>query len=119
MNGVPKNCVGNRRANNRKAGFHMDMYMKKATDDFITSRVNYYGKNETKAVSGSFMGLCDCAERLKATLTAEQISLFHAMENAYRLENGESIRFYWKSGFADALQFLMGWSSNGDADNGE
>jgi len=97
----------------------MDVYMKKATEEFISSRVNHYGKNETKAVNDAFMKLRDCAENLKATLTAEQHALFTAMENAYRLADGESIRFYWKSGFADAIQFLMGWSSNGDAADGE
>ncbi|MCL1877633.1 MAG: hypothetical protein FWF80_02115 [Defluviitaleaceae bacterium] len=97
----------------------MDVNMKKATSEFVTERVNHHGRNETKVVNSAFVGLCDCAERLKASLTAEQISLFTKMENAYRLADGESIRFYWKSGFADALQFLMGWSSNGNADNGE
>ena len=94
----------------------MDMYMRKATTEFITERVNHHGKNETEPVKDAFLELKDCAERLQATLTEEQLPLFRAMENAYRLADGEAIRFYWKGGFGDAIQLLVGWSSNGDAE---
>ena len=92
----------------------MDVYMRKATTEFITERVNHYGKNETEPVKDAFLELEKCAERLQATLTEEQMSLFRAMENAYRVADGEAIRFYWKGGFGDAIQLLVGWASNGD-----
>ena len=95
----------------------MDVYMRKATADFINERVNHYGKNETDSVRNAFLELQDYAEQLQATLTKEQLRLFRAVENAYRVADGESIRFYWKGGFGDAIQLLIGWASNGDAED--
>ena len=87
----------------------MDENMKKVTDEFITQRVTHYGKNETEAVNGAFMELRACADRLREVLNEEQERLFRLCENAYRVADGETSRFYYKAGFDDAIQFLFGW----------
>lgn len=88
----------------------MDENLNQVTDEFIAQRVSYHGKNETEAVNDAFMELRAKAERLRETLTDEQILLFRACENVYRLSDGETSRFYYKAGFGDAIRFLMGWS---------
>ena len=90
----------------------MDQHLRKVTDEFITQRVSYYGKNDTEAVNSAFMVLRDSVESLRESLKDEQTSLLRACENAYSLADGESQRFYYMSGFNDAIRFLMGWSSD-------
>ena len=90
----------------------MDENLKKVTEEFITQRVSYYGKNETEAVNGAYMELRDNAERLRETLSEEQILLLRKCENAYYASDGETTRFYYKAGFDDAIRFLFGWRND-------
>lgn len=87
----------------------MDENLYKVTEEFITQRVNYHGKNETETVNGAFMELRACVERLRETLSEEQLLLLRKCENAYRVADGETQRFYYKAGFGDAIRFLLDW----------
>lgn len=87
----------------------MDESMKKVTEDFITQRVNHYGKNETEAVSGAFLEFRSCAEKLCESLNDAQKRLYRQCENAYRVMDGETQRFYYTAGFSDAIRFLSDW----------
>ena len=87
----------------------MDENLRNVTDEFITQRVSYYGKNETEAVNGAFMELRAHTDRLRETLNEEQERLLRFCENAYRVADGETSRFYYKAGFHDAIRFLMNW----------
>ena len=88
----------------------MDENFKHATEEFISQRINYYGQNETEAVNSAFMALRVSVERLRETLTIEQIGLFRACEDAYRLSDGETAYYYYSAGFSDAIRFIMSWT---------
>ena len=85
----------------------MDENLRAATEEFITQRVNHYGKNETEAPNSAFMELRACADRLREALNDEQERLLRLCENAYRVADGETCRYYYKAGFQDAIRFLM------------
>ena len=91
----------------------MDENFGQATEEFISQRVNYYGQNETEAVNAAFMALRSQVGRLRETLDDEQIRQLRACEDAYRLSDGETTRFYYKAGFGDAIHFIMGWTERG------
>ena len=90
----------------------MDESLRKVTDEFITERVSYHGRNEAKAVNDAFMELRAKVERLHETLNDEQLLLLRTAENAYRVADGETQQFYYKAGFGDAIHFLMSWSES-------
>jgi hypothetical protein len=85
----------------------MDKEFGKATDEFITRRINWHGGHETEAVNSAYLELRGTAERLGETLTEEQRLLLRSCENAYRVADGETERFYYKAGFGDAIRFLL------------
>ena len=87
----------------------MDENMKKLTEDFITERVNYYGQNETAAVNEAYMELRTRTNRLRETLNEEQTRLLRDCENTYRVADGETQRYYYISGFSDAIRFITEW----------
>ena len=81
--------------------------MKEASEEFISQRINWHGQNETEAVNGAYMELRTLVEKLSKTLTKEQRLLLRACEDAYRIADGETGRFYYKAGFSDAINFLL------------
>lgn len=85
----------------------MDENLGKVTEEFITERLGWHGKNEPEAVNGAFMELRARVDRLRETLTEEQALLLRDCENAYRISDGETERFYYKAGFRDAIRFLL------------
>ena len=85
----------------------MDENMKKVTEEFITQRVSYYGQNETEALNEALTELRARVDCLRGTLTEEQARLLNDCENAYHSADGETARFYYKSGFYDAIRFLL------------
>lgn len=87
----------------------MDENLRQVTEEFITRRVGYHGKNDTEAVNGAYMALRSRVERLRESLTEEQLLLLRACENAYHVSDGETTLFYYKAGFGDAIRFLLGW----------
>ena len=94
----------------KKGGSIMDKNFEQATEEFISQRVNYYGQNETDAVNDAFMTLRASADRLRETLNDEQIRLLRAVEDAYRLSDGETGQFNYRAGFGDAIRFIMSWT---------
>lgn len=91
----------------------MDENLKRLSEEFVTQRVNYHGANETKEANTAYMEFRALVERLCETLTEEQKKLFNVCENAYRVADGESDRFYYKAGFEDALALLLQQRGNG------
>lgn len=87
----------------------MDENLAQLTEEFITGRIGYHGKNETEKVNNAYMELRSIVDELRKTLTEEQMSLLHKCENAYHSSDGESSRFYYKAGFSDAISFLTNW----------
>jgi hypothetical protein len=85
----------------------MDEHLKKLTDDFVTQRLGYHGQHETESANEAYMELRAAVEHLREALTWEQRRLLTVCENAYRLADGESQRFYYKAGASDALRLLL------------
>jgi len=87
----------------------MDDKMYTATMEFVTERVNYHGENEPKGLWDDYEAFKLAVERLKETLTKEQLELFLDCETFYSAVDGGQMRFYFEAGFGDAVQFIMGW----------
>jgi hypothetical protein len=85
----------------------MDDHLKKLTDDFVTQRLGYHGQHETEPANEEYMELRAAADRLREALDGEPHKLLIACENAYRVADGESQRFYYKAGFEDALRLML------------
>ena len=83
--------------------------MEKAIDDFIVSRINYHGSNESEYLKEAYLSFSDAVQTLRDTLTPEQEVLFRKCENAYGVLDGETINFYYHAGFSDAICFLKSW----------
>lgn len=83
--------------------------MQKAVDNFILARVNDFGSSESGAVQEAMAEFLSKAQQLKSTLSPEQSALFTECENAYGLLDGETMQYYYRAGFSDAVLFLMGW----------
>jgi hypothetical protein len=87
----------------------MDENLVKVTEEFVTQRLGWHGQHETESANSAYVELRSLAARLRETLTAEQKLLLTGCENAYRVADGESERFYYKAGFGDAIKFLLGF----------
>lgn len=83
--------------------------MEKAIDDFIVSRINYHGSNESECLKEAYLSFSDAVQKLRDTLTPEQKILFRKCENAYGVLDGETINFYYQARFSDAICFLKSW----------
>ena len=86
----------------------MDDMLLEEIEVFITKRLNdleHVPDSVTEAVSYSG----ECADRLSFTFTQEQAKFWHELEDALSLQAGEEAVFYYKAGFHDAIQFLLGW----------
>lgn len=86
--------------------------MSDAIEEFILQRVNAHGENPSEVLTESLSRVDLLSEKLKNTLTQEQNKLYTKCENAYSIAIGENTEFYYKAGFADAIEFLMGWRDN-------
>jgi len=90
----------------------MNCSLYKATEDFVSRRINHYGMNEKDEVTEAYKTFRDAALRLRETLTGEQAALFKVCEDTYALADGETCHYYYKAGFGDALRFLLGWGGD-------
>lgn len=88
----------------------LDDSMKKAIAEFVTNRINYHSRNESKAVSEVHAGFRAALDTLGAALDKDQTSLLRTVENASLEVHGEVGRFFYEAGFGDAIMFLMGWN---------
>lgn len=87
----------------------MDKEMEKDLDEFIVSRINYHGSNESECLDEAYLNFRNEVQKLRDTLTQEQEILFRKCENAYAVLDGETINFYYQAGFSDASNFLKRW----------
>lgn len=87
----------------------MDEKLRKAMDEFLTRRLGDLGTDSPEAVTAAVTNAGRCMERLAAALTEEQRGLWAELEDALALQTGEETRYYYKSGFEDAIRFLLGW----------
>lgn len=83
--------------------------MEKAIEDFVVSRINYHGSNESECLKDAYLNFRNEVQKLRDTLTPEQEILFRKCENAYGILDGETINFYYQAGFSDAICFLKNW----------
>jgi hypothetical protein len=85
----------------------VDENFNKVTDEFVTQRIGWHGQHESESANSAYMELRSRTERLRETLTEGQKLLLRECENAYRVADGETERFYYKAGFGDAIRFLL------------
>ena len=83
--------------------------MEKAIEDFVVSRINYNGSNESECLKEAYLNFRNEVQKLRDTLTPEQEILFRKCENSYGVLDGETINFYYQAGFSDAICFLKSW----------
>ncbi len=86
-----------------------DKSMQEAIDSFVLERINDCGGRSNSALQDAFARFLSKAEQLKRTLSPEQQNIFIDCENAFSLVDGETMDCYYRTGFADAVQFLLGW----------
>jgi len=89
----------------------MDDKLRKAMDEFITHRLGDLGTDSPAQVTEAITNVSRCSDRLAGSLTEEQHEYWIALENALSLQAGEEARYYYKSGFNDAVHFLLGWNA--------
>jgi len=94
----------------RKVGAEMDEKLMGAISEFITRRMDDLSTDASEAVTDAVTAAGEQMDRLAATLTPEQVSPFHELENALSLQTGEETRYYYRAGFCDAVKFLLEWS---------
>ena len=87
----------------------MDEKLRKAMDEFMTRRLGDLGTDSPETVTAAITQASRCMERLAGALTEEQRKLWTDLEDALALQIGEETRYYYKSGFEDAINFLLGW----------
>ena len=89
----------------------MDDKLRKVMNEFITQRLGDLGKDSPAQVTDAIANVGCCSEQLATVLTEEQRDLWIELENALSLQTGEEARYYYKSGFDDAINFLLGRDS--------
>ena len=87
----------------------MDEKLEQAIDDFITARLDDLATDAPGWVTEAVTEADERAKTLVAALDKRQAELWHQLENAQILQNGEETRYYYRSGFHDAVRFLMDW----------
>ena len=90
----------------------MDENLYQVTAEFITERVNYHGQQELGNIGEAAEKLCVTVEKLRRTLTDEQILTLRDCENLFTEVDGETMRYYFKAGFGDAIRFLLDWGKH-------
>lgn len=90
-----------------------DKYMKKAVEDFIVQRINDHSRNVSTELQKAWDRFEDDCRKLKETVSDENMHLFTACENAHMQLEGETLNYYYRTGFSDAVLFLLTWRDNG------
>lgn len=85
----------------------MDEKLKRAVETFITGRINDLGTDAPEAVTEAITEVNSCLNVLAEAIPPEQAPLLRALENALSTQTGEETRYYYSSGFYDAIQFLL------------
>lgn len=89
----------------------MDEKQMRAMSNFAIQRVNDLGTDAPVEVTEAIAEVEKRIQRLADVLTPEQAPLLRELENALSLQVGEEVRYYYRSGFHDAVRFLVDWSS--------
>ena len=83
-----------------------------ALEELILERINAHHHTEPEAVSMAYSQFAARSEVLRNTLNSEQRLIYNTCEDAYLLLDGETINFYYRAGFSDAIRFLFGWTDS-------
>ena len=83
-----------------------------AVEEFIQRRVMDCGRAEHHELQEGYARLEDLKNRLEATFSEDQRKLFRKLLNEYSTSDGETMQVYYRAGFADAMQFVFGWSKD-------
>lgn len=79
-----------------------------AIEQLVLERINGYGECENTAVQAAYQQFDTAMNRLKATLSPEQSQLLIDCENAISEVDGETMNYYYRAGFADAVTLMNG-----------
>jgi hypothetical protein len=90
--------------------------LSEAVEEFISSRINQNGSDEPAVLQETAQAYKETVDRLLPTLSPEQLRLWNKIESAQSLLDGETMNYYYRAGFADALSliFRMG-GKNGES----
>ena len=88
--------------------------LEEAIEQLVVERINVYGAGQSEAVDNAYTQFDAAFARLKATFTPEQTRLFISCENAISNVTGEIMYFYYRAGFADAVNIMNGGKKNAD-----
>lgn len=86
-----------------------DEKLQKAIDQFVLERINACGQMENQAVADAYALFSEKVSELKQALSSSQKNLFIDCENAFALLDGEIMQCYYRTGFSDAVVFLLEW----------
>ena len=89
-----------------------DESLNNTVEEFIQRRVIDCGKAEHCELQEGYARLEDLKNRLEATFSEDQRKLFRKLLNEYSTSDGETMQVYYRAGFADAMQFVFGWSKD-------
>lgn len=81
-------------------------------EEMILERINAHHRDEPDTVAQAYAQFAERASELKETLNREQKLIYNDCEDAYLLLDGETINFYYRAGFSDAIRFLFGWTDS-------
>lgn len=90
-----------------------DKYMKKAVEDFIVQRINDHSRNVSAELQKAMDTFEENCEKLKKSVFDENMKLYTACENTFMQLEGETLDYYYRTGFSDAVLFLLTWRDNG------
>ncbi len=78
-----------------------------ATEEFINLRINQYGSDEPAVLQETAQAYKKCVDKLLPTLSPEQEKIWNKIETAQSLLDGETMNYYYRAGFTDALSFIF------------
>ncbi|MBQ4354051.1 MAG: hypothetical protein IJC71_04075 [Clostridia bacterium] len=83
-----------------------------ALEELILERINTHHFDEPESVEQAYARLTEVTDELRETFTEGQRLIFTECEDAYCVYEGETINFYYRAGFSDAIRFLFGWTDS-------
>ena len=85
--------------------------LRETMEKFAAERINHHGENEPENLQNLYRELEAAGNRLLETMSKEQLKLLEVCEGLYGELDAETMRFYYKSGLRDAVQFLL-WNKS-------
>ncbi|MBQ7932090.1 MAG: hypothetical protein IJ334_13880 [Clostridia bacterium] len=83
-----------------------------ALEELILERINAHHLDEPESVGQVYKKLVESTDKLRGTFNARQQLIFTECEDTYGVYEGETINFYYRAGFSDAIRFLFGWTDS-------